>query len=137
MFALRALIRRHSRLAFALVLLAFCIKAAIPAGFMLSPSSSAVLTVTICSDGTGALKQLKLAIPGKSGESGDAGDHAKKDGHCAFSSLSHAALGGADAALLALAFAFILVLGLAPTRAVPLAHAHYLRPPLRGPPAIV
>ncbi|RJX67932.1 hypothetical protein D6858_08270 [Tsuneonella suprasediminis] len=137
MNALRVLIRQHRHLALALVMLAFCIKAAIPAGFMLSPANNTVLTVTICTDGTGALRQMKLVIPTTQGERGSSADHAKKDGHCGFTSLSHAALGGADGVLLALAFAFILVLGFAPARVLPFTPALYLRPPLRGPPATV
>ena len=43
--------------------------------------------------------------------------------------------GAGDAALLALAFAFILVLGLAPVRHLAFQRNSYLRPPLRGPPA--
>ncbi|MGI9375238.1 hypothetical protein EB810_11585 [Altererythrobacter sp. FM1] len=137
MNALRALIRQHRHLALALVVVAFCIKAVLPAGFMLSPSSNTVLTVTICTDGTGALRQMKLIIPSKPNGGGSSTDHAKKDGHCGFTSLFHAALGGADGVLQALAFAFILVLGFAPARVLPFAPALYLRPPLRGPPATV
>jgi hypothetical protein len=132
---LRALIRGHRHLATALLVLALCIKAVIPAGFMVSASNDTVLTVTICSDSAGGLKQMQIVIPGKE-QGGGHSDGAKKDGHCAFSGLSHAALGGADAILLALAFAFILVLGLAPTRRLPFRQFAHLRPPLRGPPTV-
>jgi hypothetical protein len=77
---------------------------------------------------------MQLVIPGKESGSGHS-DTAKKDGHCAFSGLTQAAVGGADASLLALAFAFVLVLGLAPTPRLPFQRFAHLRPPLRGPPA--
>ena len=134
MQTLRALIREHSHLAMALLVLAFCIKAVIPAGFMVSSSGDTVLTVTICSDGSNGLKQMQLVIPGKEQGSSHS-DDAKKGEHCAFSGLAKVAVGGADGILLALAFAYILVLGLAPTKRLPLRRISYLRPPLRGPPA--
>ena len=130
----RALIRENRQLALTILLLAFCIKAAIPAGFMVSASSDTVLTVTICSDASNDLKQMQLAIPGKAQRGGHL-DNAKKGEHCAFSGLAKVAVGGADAFLLALAFAFILVLGLAPAKRMPLRQISYLRPPLRAPPA--
>lgn len=132
----RALIREHRHVAMALLVAVFCIKAVIPAGFMVSASSDTVLTVSICSDATDGLKQMQLVIPGKESGSGHS-DSTGKDGHCAFSGLTQAAVGGADALLLALAFAFVLVLGLAPTPRLPFRQFAYLRPPLRGPPATV
>ena len=131
---LRASIRQYRHLALALLLLAFFVRAVIPAGFMVSASSDTVLTVTICADASAGLKQMELVIPGKK----PAGDHSdgKKVQHCAFSSLAKVADSGADPVLLALAFAFILVLGLAPMRRLPFGRNFYLRPPLRGPPAV-
>ena len=131
---LRALIREHRHLALALLVLAFCIKAIIPAGFMVSTSSDTVLTVTICSDSANGLKTMQLVIPGKE-QSSDHSDASKKGEHCAFSGLAKVAVAGADAILLAIAFAFILVLGLAPVRRLPFRQFSHLRPPLRGPPA--
>ena len=64
-----------------------------------------------------------------------ASDTVLKAPHSAFSSLAKVADGAADALLLALAFAFILVLGLAPVQRVAFRRPPYLRPPLRGPPA--
>lgn len=131
---LRASIREYRHLALALLLAAFFIRAIIPAGFMVSAVSDTVLSVTICSDASAGLKQMQLVIPGKKPASGHS-DGMEKAQHCAFSSLSKAADGAADAALLALAFAFILVLGLAPVRRLAFQRNPYLRPPLRGPPA--
>jgi len=130
---LRALIRNHRHLAIALLVLALCVKAAIPAGFMLSHSASSVVTITICADSTGEPQAMQMVIPGKHSSKAD---ETGKTGHCAFSGLSQAMIGGANAFLLALAFAFIVVLGLAPARRLPFAQTFHLRPPLRGPPAL-
>ncbi|MEN7536248.1 DUF2946 family protein [Aurantiacibacter flavus] len=130
---LRALLDRRCHLALGLVVLAICIKALMPAGYMVSPSADKVLTVTICSDVSKGVKQLQLTVPGKPAGS-DHASAATKGDHCAFAGLGHVAIGGADGFLLALAFAFILVLGLAPSRRLSIGEVAYLRPPLRGPP---
>ncbi|MDD3799319.1 MAG: hypothetical protein PHE36_09105 [Novosphingobium sp.] len=119
----------------ALLVVALCLKALIPAGFMVSSSADTVLTVTVCSESTSGLKTVNLVIPSREDQDRRHSDGAKKDGHCAFTGLTKVAVGGADAILLALAFAFILVLGLAPAPRLPFRPILYLRPPLRGPPA--
>lgn len=133
---MRALIGCHRHFALLLLVLAFCVKGAIPAGYMVAASPDRIMTVSICADATGGLRQMQMVIPGKAQGSGD-GKSAKAEGQCAFSALSHAALGGADAVLLALSFAFVLILGLAPVRRLPLGPFAHLRPPLRGPPAAI
>ncbi len=135
MHHLRALIRERRHLFMALLVLAFCIKAVIPAGFMVSSAGGMSLSITICSESTSSVESVKLVIPAKKGSQSQH-DSAKKDGHCAFSGLSHSAVGGAGIILLALAFAFILVLGMAPSRRLPFSPIPYLLPPLRGPPAV-
>ena len=132
---LRALIRDHRHLALALLALAFCIRAAIPSGVMVSASSDTVFSVTICSDASNSLRLVHLVIPGKEG-GGSHHEGAKKGDHCTCSGLAKVALGGADTALLSLALAIILVLGLAPLERVPFRQFSHIRPPLRGPPAI-
>lgn len=136
MQSLRAFSRMHCHAALALIALAFCIKALVPAGFMVAPSTAMVMTVTVCHDGVGPQKQMQIEIPAKPGKHSAAAEAADKDGHCAFSGLSHAALGGADAILLGLAIAFILVVGLAPTVLPTPGRLPFLWPPLRGPPSI-
>ena len=131
---LRASIREYCHVALTLLVLAFFVRAVIPAGFMVSASGDTVLTVTICSDASAELKQMQLVIPSKEPAGGHS-DSKMKAQHCAFSSLAKVADSGADPILLALAFAFILVLGLAPVRRLALGQNFYLRPPLRGPPA--
>jgi len=135
MHALRILIGRHRHLAVVLLVLALCIKAAIPAGFMVASSADTVLTVTICSPGSVSPEAMRMVIPSKAGEGSKQSGKAADPGHCAFTGLSLAALGGADPFLLALAFAVILVLGLAAVRELPFKQFSHLRPPLRGPPA--
>lgn len=130
----RASIRRYRHLAIVLLVLAFCIKAAIPAGMMVSSTPDKVLTVTVCTGSAGEVETIQLAVPIETGKGDHSGEAARAD-HCAFTGLSQAALGGTDPILLAAAIAFILVLGLTPVRAAPLARIPHLRPPLRGPPA--
>ncbi len=131
---LRALILTHRQFALALLVLAFCIKAVIPAGLMFSASKDQVLTISICADATGGSKQMQIVLPGGNQGSNDP-DSTKEEGQCAFSGLANPAISGASTVLLALAFAVILVLGLVPDRALPFVRIAHLRPPLRGPPA--
>jgi hypothetical protein len=129
---LRALIRDNRRLTLALLVMAFCLKALIPAGFMVSSSPDRTLAISICS---GSMEQMQIILPGKE-HSGEQGGSAQQGEPCVFGGLAHAAISGADAILLALAFAVILVLGLTPTVRLPLREILFLRPPLRGPPAV-
>lgn len=133
MNAVRALIRDHRRLAMALVVLAFCIKAIVPAGFMVSHASPTLLTISVCSEITGAHKTVNIVVPPKD-DGSEYADEAKGS-HCAFAGLGHMALSGADLVLLAMAFAVVLALGLAPVTCPPFRRISYLQPPLRGPPA--
>jgi hypothetical protein len=97
--------------------------------------NSKVLTVQICAEITGNHAVKQLVIPMKDDGSGSGQKQGK--GECPFASLSMASLAGADHALLALALAFILALGFAPARSPLPKRVSYLRPPLRGPPALV
>lgn len=134
MDALRAFFRTHRRLALGVLVLAVLVKALVPAGYMLSDKNH-LLTVAICSDASGQLttKQIEVRASGQADHAG--GDHAKAETTCAWGLLAMAALSGADVLLLALALAFILALGLLPSRPVLPSRGSYLRPPLRGPPA--
>lgn len=132
MSGLRSLLRDHRRLALIVLALAFCLRALVPTGHMVVSAGPMMLSVSICADGSGTMKTTQIAIPAKDGATLDKAD---KDTNCTFAALSKAMLGGADPFLLALAFAFILVLGLAPSRALPARPAPFTLPPLRGPPA--
>lgn len=130
MQSLRTLIHARRRIALLLVVMALAMKAVMPAGYMVQAGPK-MLTVTICTGDSLHTAQIAIPMkhtPGKDGQG-------KEGGQCAFSSLSMAAMGGADAPLLALALAFILLLGFVPTPRLPLRRVQYLLPPLRGPPA--
>jgi hypothetical protein len=129
---LRTSIRDHRHLALVVLALAFLVRAALPAGYMVSRDASSVITISVCSDASGVHKTTQLVLPAKPGAPGKGA----KDGSCAFSAMAKSALGGADPILLALAFAFILALGLAPRRVLPARPVPHTLPPLRGPPAL-
>jgi len=133
MHGLRACLLGHRRIAILIVALALAMKALLPAGYMIS-SGPHSLAITICGGVDGKDSTARIEVPAKGGAQGDA-ERGKASEHCPYSGLSMAALGGADAVLLATALAFILLLGFLPVR-VPLARQRaHLRPPLRGPPA--
>ena len=133
MTALRTLLLRHRALAILLVAAALCLKALVPAGYMLEARHK-VLTVTVCMDSQGHSVTRDIVVPMKGSTAGDAARHADAGKACGWSSLAMDALGGADAPLLAAALAFIFALGFAPLAAPRPRRAVWLRPPLRGPP---
>ena len=144
MHALRAMIRGHWQAAILAVALALCMKALLPAGYMMSTvageNSSQVLTLALCNAERGSMMSAQVILPAAAHAGDDKtahdGDHqGKANPACAYSSLSMAAMGGASAPLLALALAFILALGVAAVPNLPFGQIAYLRPPLRGPPA--
>ena len=132
-------------LAFGLAALALASRALVPAGFMPggTGASGQTLAISICADGSGGAgqgRQILIPISGKadpshSGAENHDGNSHDNGGQCAFSALAFAALGGADAPLLAAALAFLLAIGLVATPPLRLAPIAGLRPPLRGPPA--
>lgn len=136
---LRAFFLSHARMAAGLIALALCMKALMPAGYMLGGETRSI-TVQICADTLGAkiTKQIVLAglTYGTQNHANKGADGAKTDTPCAFAALGHGALGGADPFLLALALLFVLALGYAPQPALAAMRGHYLRPPLRGPPML-
>lgn len=132
----RAFLERHRAFAALLIAAALCMKALVPAGYMIGQVDR-VLTVEICADSQSGHLTKQIVIPGDGRSHGDQSDHGKSDGTCAFTALAFAGLSAADPALLATALAFILLLGFArlvsPLRGRPA----QLRPPLRGPPALI
>jgi hypothetical protein len=135
MRTLRAFADRHRLLAVMLVLAALVIKAAVPAGYMLHQRGT-VLTVEICADASGGTvtREIVIARSGSSEKAADA--QGKAPATCPFAALGFAALGGADALLLALALGFILALGFCLSQPATPKRVAFLRPPLRGPPAL-
>lgn len=129
----RTLIHDHRKLAGLLILFALFVKALIPAGYMVGPSSR-FLTVQICADGLSAKSTHSVEIPMDKESPKPAGKHSEATGICAFSSLAMGGMSAADTVQLGLALVFILLLGFAPTAAFRPRQALHLRPPLRGPP---
>jgi hypothetical protein len=126
-------LREHGRLAAFVVALALCMKALVPAGFMVGTTTK-LITIEICADASGGKFTRQMAIPIKAGAAGEQSDHGNADATCAWSSLAQAAHSGADAELLVLALAFILALGFLQQAAEPVRRSCHIRPPSRGPP---
>lgn len=115
--------------------MALCVKALVPAGFMIGPMNglgAKSFTILVCADATGSVHDTKIIVP-QSGKDGTA----KAQQSCPFSVLGFAALGGADVVLLAAAIAFILALGFAAAPALRVARFRHVLPPGRGPPALI
>ena len=135
MTRLRAFFLRHRAIAFAVIALAMAMKVLIPAGTMIGGDARA-LTIQIC-DGYGdalhdSARAVVIAIKGH----GDQGKTAPDHQACPFSALGHAGLTGTDPELLAVALAFILLLGLTSPAFPVVRPLDRLRPPLRAPPAL-
>lgn len=129
----RAFFHHRPWAALALLTLALVMKAAVPAGTMLDGAPSA-LTIRIC-DGAAPDMARAIALPTRHGEAAAKATHDHQA--CPFSVLALSLTGGADALLLALALAFVLLAGLLPSAWPHPARAHYLRPPLRAPPLAI
>ncbi|WP_294321440.1 hypothetical protein [uncultured Sphingomonas sp.] len=147
MSRVRRLFLTHNALAALVIAVALLMKAVVPAGFMPMLVEGRVV-IALCS-GFGPVPPIAAgsAMAGMHhGTAMDAahGAHDRKDGGqhdnkpqpCAFSGLSAPSLGGADPVVLAIAIAFVLMLGLRIVVALPVRRAVRLRPPLRGPPGI-
>lgn len=127
---LRAFLVRHRTLALAAVLMAFCMKALLPGGTMLTPMGK-VLTIALCDGTTDGHAVREIVVPSKSKPSAAEGKQA-----CAFSALGMISTSGADPALLLIALAFVLALAFAPLPGRSLRTTERLRPPLRAPPSL-
>jgi len=132
----RTTIRAHVWLTLTMLALVLAVRSIVPAGFMVGSTSNLLLTVTVCADATGTVKHMQIAIPHKGGATKGQSEAAAKNTHCAFSGLGDGALRGADTILLAAALAFILLVGLAPLPILRVRDVPFLRPQLRGPPAL-
>ncbi|MGA1807345.1 hypothetical protein VHN57_17185 [Sphingobium sp. WW5] len=134
MHRLRKLVLANRPLACAVLVLALMMKIVMPAGFMPTVSNGRIV-VSICS-GTGPMTMV-ITIPGlEHGKSGSDGHQGKAEQPCAFSGLSAPSLAAADPILLAAAILFVLALGTRPLVLRASTAPPYLRPPLRGLPAI-
>lgn len=129
---IRVFFLRHRALACLLVAAALCLKAVVPAGYMVGQGDK-VLTVLVCDPGSQHAVTKQIAIPMKDDSGTDS--NRQWQGDCAYNSLSMASTTGADPALLVLALAFILMLGFVPLPLPVRKRIAHLRPPLRGPPS--
>lgn len=131
MTGIRSILLRHRRLAALLLALTLCLKALVPAGYMMD-SGSSTLTMRICDGQT--VKLVEVAIPSSKGASGSADPQLAGD--CAYGALSMGALSVTDLAILAAQLAFVLLLGFAPLAAPAVRRTPFASPPQRGPPAL-
>ncbi len=129
MYALRAFFLRHRTMALAVVALALAMKALVPTGYMVGGDAHR-LTIRICDGYAGHDQAHVITLPAKEDAAKLAHDHQV----CPQSALGHAALGGADPIQVALALAFIVLLGFAARTGPVLRPWARLLPPSRGPP---
>lgn len=122
----------HRRLAALLCAAALLLKLVVPSGYMVA-SHGGHLTIEVCSGMAAAPVKMTMPMSGH----GKSHDGAKPDQPCAFAGLSAAALGAVDAVLLAALIAFVMALAFAPATLPPPLRRVRLRPPLRGPPAVL
>ncbi len=133
MRALRAILLQKRGLALTLLALALCMKALVPAGFMIETQAKS-LTVLVCADASGARSAIEVAIPHAERKHGA---EVKSHEACPFSVLSLASTGGIDPIQLAIALALILLLGVFGTPRLRLVPLRHVLPPQCGPPALV
>lgn len=135
--SIRASIRDYRPVAIGLLVMTLLVRVLVPAGFMLSSAPDTVFTITVCADSGGPAKAIQLKVPAKASHGGESAGTTSDDGTaCAFSGLANLALMAADAALLALALAYILLRATAPVPLQVFGRNFHLRPPLRAPPLL-
>lgn len=118
---------------------ALLMKILIPAGFM-PVVSNGVVGIAICSGSMPVEPTMSMpmsaAMPGMAHHP-DKPDHQGRELPCAFAGLSAQSLAAVDPLVLAAVIAFVVALGVRATTARRLVAASHLRPPLRGPPALI
>ena len=142
MTSLRRLLLDHRALALWLAALALAVRLLVPAGFMVGTIDGRPV-LQLCS-GFGPVAATVMAMA-----HGDAhhvrGSHHERDGHresdhpaadmpCPYAGLAQVATTPVDPALLVLAIAFVMALGVRATPRPARRDRAYLRPPMRGPP---
>ena len=112
-------------------------KLLVPAGYMIG-SEHGRITIELCSGV--APRAVTMAMPRMHGDMPDHGksqDHGKAEMPCAFAGLSAPSLGAIDLIQLVTFIAFVMAVGLSPTVLPAIIRRSHLRPPLRGPPAVL
>lgn len=113
-----------------LVAMALCVKALIPAGYMVEATAKS-FTVLVCQDSLGAHSAKQITVPQAGGKADAA---AKANQSCPYSVLGTGSTGAADPIQLGLALAFILAIGFIATPQLRLARVRHVTPPQCGPP---
>lgn len=131
--SMRAITFQQRSWVIVILALALFVRAVIPAGFMVAPSSLK-LTVQVCADGASDQTTVQIEVPLSKGGQRDQGDHGQKNGPCAFSVLSMASMAQDHGPLLIVALATIVTTIITNGAPHSRQRAHHLRPPLRGPP---
>jgi hypothetical protein len=131
----RLLAQRH--LAVLLCLATLLLKLVLPTGYMIGNDHGHV-AITLCAGTAPAPAMMDMVhLHGDHPAPGKAKDHGKAEMPCAFAGLSAAMLAAIDPLQLGALIAFIVALGLAGTTLPTPAKPARLRPPLRGPPALL
>ena len=141
--------QRH--IAVAICVAALLLKLIVPTGYMIDASRGHFAIIacpgTVAAPAANAMTGMSgmhAAMPdhGMQSDHGGAKDHDPSGGHakvelpCAFAGLSAAALGAVDPILIATFVAFVMLLGYRAGYSPPVVQRSFLRPPLRGPPAL-
>lgn len=119
-------------------------KLLIPSGYMVSNEQGRI-AITLCSGMTAqGMTPQAMAMPGMHDDGAGSSTshdpstkHDKAEMPCAFSSLTAYALETVDLVLRVAAIAFVMAVARRYVRPLPGALTRYLRPPLRGPPAVL
>ena len=128
---MRTFFRQHPLLAVWLVALALLVKAVVPSGFMASVSAEGIVVQLCTADG---MQTVLLTADGQIKSPDSSQPDRGQDAPCVFTGHGAPLLSGADPVLLAVAIAFIMLLGLQPVKTLRLQQPFFLRPPAIGPP---
>lgn len=139
MSALRRLVLTHRHFAVVICIAALALKLLIPSGYMISTVQGR-LAITTCPGVAPEPVTMSTVMPGMHGDMAEHGKSRGSDGGampCAFAGLSAQALGAVDPVMMIAAIAFVMAVGSRPMRLRARPPTPYLRPPLRGPPALL
>ena len=136
MGTLRLYLMLHRGWALWLVAAALLMKVAVPAGFMPAFVGGAIVVEPCSGFGVEPTSMPGMAMPGAADHHGKGAPARSGDMPCGFAGHASAPMAGTDPVLLVIAIAFIVatLFRVPVTRSV--RQASFLRPPLRGPPAI-